>query len=91
MSTSTSSAEEILWSINGFDKIAIQVLFGMSLADIQKMGDDSELIRALAFIDMRRSSLSDQEAHKAAMELTIRQLTEYFPEPDAESGKDSTA
>lgn len=91
MSKVNVTAEEVLWSINRFDKIAVQMMFGMSLVDIQQSGDDSELIRALAFIQMRRDGAKDDEAREASFALTLRELTEYFSEPSQESGKDSTA
>lgn len=92
MSKTDVTAEEIAWSITGFDKIAIIKAFGMSLPEIQKAGDNMELVRVFAYVDMKHRGTPDKEAREQALNLTVRDLTNYFPEPesDEELGKGET-
>ena len=79
------TAEEAFESLTGFDEIAIAKWFG---GEVIELGGTT-LGRALIFVAKRREGLTDAEAHNAALELSIGDLTGYFAAGDEESGKDS--
>ncbi len=73
-----------LFTLTGFDEIAIAARFGEKLSAI-RASDGLTLGRALAFVEYRRQGLNDKEAHDACLGLTLRQVVDYFPpEPKAE-------
>lgn len=90
------SGEDYLQTLNGFDEIAVAKAFGakpFELSETDAMG----LLRALYFVAKRREGLEDKAAKQAAMEATIREVNDFFPEdepepmpedPITESGKD---
>lgn len=80
MSVSSKTPSEAAKSINGFDEIAIAAHFGARLTTLQE--DAYSFLRALVFVDKRRDGLKDNEAYKAAMEVTIGELGEYFAAED---------
>lgn len=96
MSTNIT-ANEMVESLTGFEEIAIANQFGAEITELfekRPMG----AVRALVFVDMTRSGLTTPDAKRAALELTIKQVTGYFlaeedePMPDdpvTESGKDA--
>ena len=78
---STMPPSEVLMSLNGFDEIAIAARFGEKIGNLRE--DPITCGRALAFVHYRRAGQKDQEAHEAAMTLTMRQVVEFFaPEVD---------
>lgn len=92
------SADELFESLTGFDEIAIAKAFGVELFALQEK--PFLFMRAMVFILRRREGAKDPEAHHAAMAMTLGELTELFPEPEAEldpdapeteSGKDDSA
>lgn len=83
--TSDKSADEVFESLNGFDEIAIERAFGeiTSLKDRPMM-----FLRALLFIETRREGQKDAEAKQAAMNATMRELTDHFrSDEDFEAGE----
>lgn len=99
MSTSGLTAEEVTESLTGWDEIAVAKHFDGF--DLYMSGEAKPmlLLRALAFVHLRRAEAgTDAAAHKAAMDLTVADLYDYFeqddeanPEdPDTDSGKDDS-
>lgn len=71
--------EEFFRTITGFDEIAIAKLFGEDVAALRDK--PFRFTRALVFVDKRRGGLKDGPAYTAAMDLTMGDLEDYFPEP----------
>lgn len=81
----TLAPSEFLMSLTGFDEIAIAARFGEKISTMR--GDDPILTgRALAFVHYRRAGQNDHDAHQAALALTLREVTEFFP-PEAPSAE----
>ncbi|NGN92646.1 hypothetical protein G5C66_07830 [Nocardioides sp. KC13] len=83
--TSEKTADEVFESLNGFDEIAIEKAFGeiTSLKDKPMM-----FLRALLFTEHRREGKTDKEAKQAAMDATMRELTDYFrADEDIDAGE----
>lgn len=98
--SSQQTADEMFLSLNGFDEIAIAKSFGSQLHTLHPEAGGSPFLylRALAFVDLRRQDVSDRDAYKRAMELSVSDANDYFadadPEldpddPDTEAGKGS--
>jgi hypothetical protein len=69
-----------LMSLNGFDEIAIAANFGARIHDLRE--DPITGGRALVFVHQRRLGLTDPEAFKTCMGLTMKEVVAYFhPEP----------
>lgn len=88
MSAVEQTAEEAFESLTGFDEIAISQKFA---GTVSEMAEKQPLmfVRALVFVFKRRDGLSDDEAWTAALNLTMKELGDYFAESSAEeSGKD---
>lgn len=101
MSSTTSNGsdltlEEIAESLNGYDELGIEQHFGSHINTLLE-GNPTIGIRALIFIDVKRTeNLNVQQAKQRAMDLSIKEVTEWFaddegdfdPEnPDSVSGK----
>lgn len=94
--SSDQTVHEIANSITGFDRIAIKKAFGVpftTLAPDEKGqgGDSLEFLTALIFTHRRREGDNDITAYNTAEGMTIPEITEYFAEESAESGKDNSA
>lgn len=77
---------EFLMSLTGFDEIAIAARFGAPLTALRE--DPIATGRAMAFVHYRRAGQNDVDAHNAALSLTLREVTEFFPpEPKAEDAE----
>lgn len=73
--SSDKTPDEVFESLNGFDEIAIERAFG----EITSLKDRPMFfLRALVFIERRREGLNDKDAKQAAMDATMRDLTDYF-------------
>jgi hypothetical protein len=70
--------DELAESLNGFEELAIQKAFGLTLDHLEEQGTIA--VRAFAFIEFKREGQKDAAAHKAAMEMTLRELTDRYPE-----------
>jgi hypothetical protein len=82
MAKSTFTPDEMFESLTGFDEIAISKHFD---ADVSVLRDRPfTFMRALVFIDQRRTGLSDPEAKEAALGLTLREVDDYFAEDQDE-------
>jgi hypothetical protein len=68
----------------GFDEIAIKRL--RFLAPLGEL-EGGLIARALLFIAEKRSGMSDADAFKAVMEMTLGQVEERFEEAEARPGK----
>lgn len=98
MSTCDTPAGDFFLTINGFDELAITKQFGEDIAQLQPR--PFTFLRALVFVHQRREGLRDAEAYKAAQELPISTLQDYFPDevtdldpddPDSDAGKEPSA
>jgi len=84
--------EEMTESLNGFEEIAVAKKFGAELDDLPA----TRMLRALVFIDRKRSGDDDKAAYDACMTLTLKQCLDYFQvddevdeeDPVTEGGKD---
>ncbi len=72
------NADDVVRSLNGFEDIAIEKMFGLPL---MKM-DEMRAPRALVFVLKKREGLNDVQAHTAAMEMTFGELTDLFETED---------
>lgn len=81
---STLTAEEMAYSINGFDEIAIARQFGQSITGIYKSEDELLLLRAFIFVAKRREGLKDAEAWNACMEIRSVDLGTFFADSEPE-------
>lgn len=97
MSTTTTSADDLFMSLNGFDEIGIAKAFDADVFALKKK--PFMFLRALVFVDQKRNGANHEEAKKAALLLTIDELNDYFPEhedevmpdePETEAGKDDS-
>ena len=90
---STLPPSEVLMSLTGFDEIAIAARFGEKIGALRD--DPITCGRALAFVHYRRQGERDAEAHTTAMNLTMREVVEFFapevddPEASAEGNEPS--
>ncbi|HWI43269.1 MAG TPA: hypothetical protein VNS81_06585 [Nocardioides sp.] len=91
--TTTAAAQnvapsELFLSLTGFDEIAIAKAFGAEVSEIAEVDPQGQpkrqytLLRALAFVHQRRQGLKDGDAFKAAMNLTLQDVTDYFADED---------
>lgn len=77
------TVEEMMGSLTGFDEIAIEKAFGtevLALADHKPL----QYVRALIFVDRRRSGRKDTDAFKDAQDLTLDEVNEGYFTPDVE-------
>lgn len=76
------SGEEMFEDLNGFEEIAIARAFGTEITTLAETKPIT-MLRALVFAHKRRGGATDADAKKAAMELSIKAVQEYFTEePD---------
>lgn len=87
--TTKPTATDVFGSLNGFDEIAISKAFGHDIAALR--ATPLTYHRALVFTLKRRENLKDHDAKKAALDMTIRELDDYFEEeaPDAALNEDA--
>ena len=78
MTENKNTLEELAESLNGFDEIAVQRSFGFSIDDFENQGTLG--IRALVFVEFRREGDNDKTAYQRAMDLTMRELIDRYPE-----------
>lgn len=81
MSTTEITTEEMFESLTGFDEIAISNHFGGEVMDLSE-NKPMTFIRALVFVQERRNGSKDSDAKQKAMELTVKEITNYFTEDD---------
>lgn len=89
MSQTGMTAEETFESLTGFDEIAISQQFGRTVAELAQR-DPMLWMRSLIFVLKRRDGMNDPDSKNAALELTIKQATEYFAEDDEGKAEGST-
>lgn len=70
--------EDLAESLNGWEEIAVQKMFGFSIDSFEDQGTLG--IRALVFVEFKREGMKDPQAHKAALDLTMRELIDRYPE-----------
>jgi len=73
--------EQVAGSCTGFDEIAIERAFGRELTDL---GESTRALRALLFVVHRRDGMSDPDAYRSAMSLTLDELMGHFEQPDGD-------
>jgi hypothetical protein len=71
--------EQIAGSCNGFDELAIERAFGRELTEL---GESTRALRALLFVVRRRDGLSDPDAYRDVMGLSLSALMERFEQPE---------
>lgn len=101
MSTSEITALEMVESLTGYEEIAVERAFGRTVATLtQDKALRLTMARMLVFAHYRRDGMKDPAAKEAALQLTIKEVNEFFvPDVDddgnelldEESGKDSTS
>lgn len=74
----TQTLEELAESLNGWEELAVQQKFGFQIDDFEEQGTLG--IRALAFVEFKREGAKDPAAYKSAMDLTLRELIDRYPE-----------
>lgn len=94
----TYRSGEVVESLTGHDEAAIEKVFGRSVEDLAE-NTGSQFLRALLFAVHRHDGMTDANAYKAVMDLTLRDLKTKFatddegedPDlPGSESGKDDS-
>lgn len=71
--------EQVAGSCTGFDELAIERAFGRELTDL---GESTRALRALLFVVRRRDGLSDPDAYRDVMSLSLNDLMDHFEQPD---------
>lgn len=98
MPLSELTPTEMVESLNGFEEIAINKVFGATITALPEK-DPTMFARALVFVAIKRQGSNDPEAKAAVLEMPIKAVQDYFepeaddvdPEdPDSESGKDGS-
>lgn len=100
MSTTDSTFDEVIDSLNGFDELAIQSAAGVSLDALLEKAR-LHAVRTVVAIHIMRTSeprMKYAAAYRQAMEMSMKAVQEYFAEPprdpdpsnpDSEVGKGS--
>jgi hypothetical protein len=108
MSTSELTLNEAMESVTGFDEIAIEkhMHYDIYTSDDEENGVYGRekpvlLVRCMVFVMKRREGLSDGDAYKAVMGMSVREVNDYFakaPEPEVDpddpetdEGKDASS
>jgi hypothetical protein len=97
MSVTELTQEDMVNSLTGFDEIAITKHMGLDVytdAETKPIG----IARCLIFVAERRDGSTDVEARNTAMNMTLKDVQEYFSdddevtpdEPDTDQGKDDS-
>lgn len=76
--TCEQSADDFFMTLNGFDEIAIAKSFGHDITDLRKA--PLMFLRALVFVNERRQGAKDGPAHNTAMQMTVGEVNDYFPD-----------
>ena len=94
------TADEIGDSLTGWEEIAITKACGQPLATIGEVDPVMTVRLLVAVAEARRRAVPYPEAYRAAMDMTQREVLEYFPsdvdaemmpeDPVTEPGKDGT-
>lgn len=87
--TAPAGLEELAESLNGWEELAVQKQFGFSIDDFENQGTLG--IRALSFVEFKRDGAKDPAAYKSAMDLTMRELIDRYPEMDEDTVPDPMA
>lgn len=91
MTTTTNpremTADEFFESLTGFDELAIAKHFGAKPIALSNT-DPMWFARSLVFVAHRRGGMADAEAKKAALELTVGNVNEFFVEDEDETSPD---
>ncbi len=74
--------EEILDSLTGWDEIAIRKAFGSDPYALRGL----MVARSALFIALRRAGRTDHDAHRIAMGMSARELSERVKTPDTKPG-----
>lgn len=97
--TSELPLSDVLNSCTGFEELAVEQRFGADPYTL--LGTNVvKCMRAAAFVVHKRTGKNDRDAYKAAMDLTSKDLDDFFPddedepmpeEPVTDLGKDDSA
>lgn len=71
---------DVVKSLTGYDEIAIAKEFGHDFEVI--LNKPLVLGRALIFVEKRRDGLTDKDAKKAAMNMRLGDVDDYFAEEE---------
>jgi hypothetical protein len=89
MSKTDLTAGEVFDSLTGFDEMAISQHFGHNVTDLAE--NSTMWARALVFVLLRRDEqINDDDARDKALKMSLKDVTTYFAEESAESGKGVT-
>lgn len=95
------SYNELSQSLTGYDELAIEEKFNFAYDRLLGLSF-VKAGRALLFVHFRRNGLTDDEAYKKVMRMTVRETNDAFvdadddaddldpDEPDTEQGKDGS-
>lgn len=79
-STPKTTYDEAVEGLSGYDEVAIEKKFGTDLDSLRL----SMQLRALFFVRVKGGGSTEADAYKQAMELTVKQLGDEFPDTEAE-------
>lgn len=87
------TANQYAQTLTGWDELAIAKAFGCEMGDMIAAKRQTTTLRALIFVELRRQGSSDKDAKKAALDLTVDAINDYFADDeadeDSETGKDT--
>lgn len=69
---------ETVKSLTGFDELAIEKMFKKPVDEL----DGIKLVRAIVFVQERRTGLDDKTAYNKMMNLTVGQVSDRFAKED---------
>lgn len=87
--TTKATANEVFESLTGYEEIAVEKRFGAGVETLAD-GKPLRLLRALAFVQIKREGSDDAKAYDAAMNLTLAEAQNRFEDDrDLEAGEDN--
>jgi hypothetical protein len=84
--------EEMFKSLNGFEEIAIEKVFTCSAAELALKADGGNtfpLMRALLFVEAKRSGAKDGESYRSVMNLRMDDVVSRFSGQEGEDEQDA--
>lgn len=84
--TSELSVKDTFKSMNYYDEQAVFNAFGCDATALENR--PTIFLRAMALVDLRRKSDTHDEAWTKAREMTVDELTDYFPDDPADLDPD---
>lgn len=72
--------EELSQSLTGFEEIAVERLFDHPFSDLAQSG--TKYMRAMRFVELKRTGMNDQDAAQAAMLEPLGQIVGRYVSRD---------